>query len=68
MLVLHLLFCIEGVEVVVIGELNAAGDLLESEETDSVHPIHRPKREKSQPSRVSGCSIHMMTFIFNNKE
>lgn len=60
MLVLHLLFCIEGVEVVVIGELSAAGNFLKCKEANSVHPIHRPEREKSRPSRVSGCSIHMM--------
>ena len=39
-LVLHLFFCIEGMEVVVIGELSATGDLLESKETDSVHLVH----------------------------
>lgn len=64
---LHLLFCVEGMEVVVIGELSAAGDVLQCKETDSVHPIHRPKTEKSQGSRVSGCSIHMVNFTFNFK-
>lgn len=54
-MVLHLLFCIEGMEVVVVGELSAAGDVFESKETNSVHPIHRPKAEKSQGSRVSAC-------------
>lgn len=45
-LVLHLFFCVEGMEVVVIGELSAAGDLLESKETDSVNPVHRPGKER----------------------
>lgn len=40
---LHLLFCVERMEVVVIGELSAAGDVLKSKEAYSVHPIHRPK-------------------------
>lgn len=57
MLLLHLLFCIEGVEVVVIGELSAAADLLESKEADSVDAVHRPEGEKAQPSRVSRCSF-----------
>lgn len=38
--VLHLLFCIEGMEVVVVRELSAAGDVLECKQTYSVHPIH----------------------------
>lgn len=58
MLVLHLLFCIEGMEVVVIGELSAAGDVLESKKTNSVHPIHRPKTERSKGSQVSGWVQH----------
>lgn len=43
---LHLFFCVEGMEVVIIGELSAAGDLLESKETDSVNPVHRPGKER----------------------
>ena len=43
----HLLFCVEGMEVVVVGELSAAGDVLESKEAYSVHPVHRPERERS---------------------
>lgn len=57
LLLLHLLFCIEGVEVVVVGELSAAADLLESKEADSVDTVHRPEGEKAQPSRVSRCSL-----------
>lgn len=45
---LHLLFCIEGVEVVVIGELIATADVFEGKEANSVHPIHWPKRNKRQ--------------------
>lgn len=36
----HLLLCVEGVEVVVVGELSSAGDVLEGKETDSVHSVH----------------------------
>lgn len=39
-LVLHLLLCVEGVEVVVVGELSATADVLESKQTNSVHPIN----------------------------
>lgn len=39
---LHLLFSVERVEVVVVGELSAAGDLPESKQTNPVDPIHRP--------------------------
>lgn len=41
----HLLFRIEWMEVVVVGELSAAGDLLESKETNSVHSVHWPERK-----------------------
>lgn len=47
--VLHLLFSIERVEVVVIGELGATGDLPESKKTNPVDSIHRPKGQKLQP-------------------
>lgn len=30
-------------EVVVVGELGAAGDLPESKQTDPVDPVHRPR-------------------------
>ena len=46
--VFYLLFCIEGMEVVIIGELSAVRDLLQSKETDSVNAIHRPDREKKK--------------------
>lgn len=49
-LVSHLFFCVEGVEVVVISELNAAVDVLESKETNSVNAVHGPKREKNSVS------------------
>lgn len=39
---LHLLFSVERVEVVVVGELGAAGDLPESKQTNPVDSIHRP--------------------------
>lgn len=45
-LVLHLLFCIEGTEVVVVGELSPAADVSESKETYSVHPVHWPARNE----------------------
>lgn len=48
-LVLHLLFGVEGVEVVVIGELGATGDLPKSKKTNPVNSIHRPKSQKLQP-------------------
>lgn len=38
----HLLFSVEGVKVVVVGELGAAGDLPESKQTNPVDPVHRP--------------------------
>lgn len=65
--VLHLLFCIEGMEVVVVRELSAAGDVLECKQTYSVHPIHRPTREKSQGGRVRGRNAHMTNFTLNFK-
>lgn len=39
---LHLFFSVERVEVVVVGELGATGDLPESKQTNPVDPIHRP--------------------------
>lgn len=47
-LVLHLLFSIERVEVVVIGELSATGDLPKSKQTNPVDSIHRPKGQNLQ--------------------
>lgn len=38
--VLHLLLCVEGVEVVVVGELGAAGHILKGEEADPVDAVH----------------------------
>lgn len=38
--VVHLLLCVEGVEVVVVGELSAAGHVLEGEEADPVDAVH----------------------------
>lgn len=66
-MVLHLLFCVERMEVVVVGELSTAGDVLESKETDSVHPIHRPEGGKSQKGGMSECSIHTMNFTHSHK-
>lgn len=37
---LHLLLSVEGVEVVVVGELSAAGHVLEGEEADPVDAVH----------------------------
>lgn len=51
-LVLHLLLCVEGVEVVVVGELSATADVLESKQTNSVHPINWPIEDKEQFSLV----------------
>lgn len=44
----YLLFCVEGMEVVVIGEFSATGDVFESKKAYSVHAIHRPEGEKSK--------------------
>lgn len=52
----YLLFSVERVEVVVIGELSATGDLPKSKKTNPVHSIHRPKRQKSV-RRVSGLHL-----------
>lgn len=40
LLMLYLLFCIEGVKVVVIGELSATADVFKGKEANSVHSIH----------------------------
>lgn len=37
---MHLLLCVEGVEVVVVGEFSATGDVFEGEETNSVDAVH----------------------------
>lgn len=43
-LVLHLLFSVERVEVVVVGELGATGDLAKGKKTNPVNSIHGPVR------------------------
>lgn len=53
--VLHLLFSIERVEVVVIGELSTTGDLPKSEKANPVNSIHRPTRQKLH--HVSNTSV-----------
>lgn len=66
-MVRHLLLCVERMEVVVIGELSTAGDVLESKETDSVNSIHRPEGGKSQRGGMSECNIHTINFTFNHR-
>lgn len=58
LLLRHLLFGVERVEVVVIGELSATGDLPKSKKTNPVHSIHRPERQKSD-RRVSGLHLRL---------
>lgn len=63
--VLHLLFSIERVEVVVIGQLSAVGDLPKSKKTNPVHSIHRPKRHKLHPG---GESVYIPNMIIHGKQ
>lgn len=49
----HLLLCVEGMEVVVVSELGATADVFESKKTDSVHPVHRPAGDKSVTSSIT---------------
>lgn len=49
---LHLLLSVERVEVVVIGELGATGDLAKGKKTNPVNSIHRPVRGYSHVRNI----------------